>query len=70
MLNGDLTSGTAVETPVAKVLNNNNAPARNYLQLGTYTSAYFYRAWEVAGAIPEGFSRREPVPILPLPLLC
>lgn len=70
MLNGDPASGTTAGTLVAKILNNNNAPARNYLQLGSYTTAYFCRDWEVVGAIPEDFSRHVPVPILPLPLLC
>lgn len=66
MLNGDLASGSTVEILVAKILNNNNAPARNYLQLGSYTTAYFCRDWEVVGVLPEGFSRCVPVPILPL----
>lgn len=38
MLDGDLASGTTIETLIAKILNNNNAPARNYLQLGSYTT--------------------------------
>lgn len=34
MLNGDLASGSTAETLVAKILNKNNAPARNYLHWG------------------------------------
>lgn len=66
MLNGDLASATTVGAPVAKILNNNNVPARNYLQLDSYTTAYFCRDSEAVGALPEGFSRCVPVPILPL----
>lgn len=70
MLNGDLASGITVETLVAKILNNNDAPARSYLQLGSYTTAYFCRDWEVVGTVPEGFSRLYQFLFCLCPMLC